>query len=34
MDKKEMLNTINDVDELVDRWNVLYDEYFGSDENE
>lgn len=30
----ENLHTLNQVENLVDRWNNLYDDLFGSDENE
>lgn len=33
-ENKENLNTFDDVDELVNEWNNLYDKYFGGDENE
>lgn len=33
-ENKENLNTFDDVDELVNEWNNLYDKYFGDDENE
>ena len=30
----ENLHNFNQVDELVEKWNNLYDEYFGDDNNE
>lgn len=33
-ENKENLNTFDDVDELVNEWNNLYDKYFEDDENE
>lgn len=33
-ENKENLNTFDDVDELVNEWNNLYDKYFGEGEKD